>query len=154
MYGVALLAVASLVAAVRSQAADVKGKEEAVGKDLQEFKGTWRMSSKEVDGKKLREEEIKDLVLTHDGSGNCSVRRLEKLIAEATIKLDPTKTPKTIEIAFTEGERKGQTVVGIYELEGDAFRVCIARPGDERPAEFSTSAGSGRTLVLFNRKRK
>jgi uncharacterized protein (TIGR03067 family) len=154
MYSVAVLAIVSLFAGVRSLAADSDAKEEAVEKALQAFKGTWRMSSKEEDGKKFSEEEIKDLILTHDGAGKCSVRRGDKVIAEATVKLDPTKKPKTIEIAFTEGDHKGKTVLGIYEIEGDTFRVCVAPPGDGRPATFSAEAGSGRILNVYKREKK
>ena len=50
MYGVAVLAIVSLFAAVRSQAADGEAKEGAVAKELQAFKGTWRLNSKEEDG--------------------------------------------------------------------------------------------------------
>jgi uncharacterized protein (TIGR03067 family) len=153
-FGVAVLAIVSLFAAVRSQAADGEAKEEAVAKDLQAFKGTWRLSSKEVDGKKFSEEEIKDVIATNNGSATFSVRRGDKVIGEGTVKLDPTTKPKTVEITFTEGEHKGKTVLGIYEIEGDAFRVCVARPGDERPADFSARAGSGCTLVVYQREKK
>ena len=108
----------------------------------------------EQDGKKFSKEETKDMIATIDGSGKVSVGRGDKVINEATVKLDPTKKPKTIDITYTGGERKGQAVLGIYELEGDAFRVCVARPGDERPAEFSTKDGSGRTLVAYQREKK
>jgi uncharacterized protein (TIGR03067 family) len=154
MYSVAVLAIVSLSAGVRSPAADGNANEETVAKELQAFKGTWRMSSKEEDGKKFGEEEIKDVILTNDGSGKSSVRRGDKVIAEATVKLDPTKKPKTIDITFTEGERKGKTALGIYEIESDAFQVCVARPGDERPAEFSAKAGSGHILVVYKRDKK
>ena len=154
MYGVAVLAVVSLFAAVLSQSAAGDAKEEAVAKDLLAFKGTWRMNSKEVDGKKFSEEEIKDIIATTDGSGRVSVRRRDKVIGGGTVKLDPTTKPKTVEITFTEGEHKGKTVLGIYEIEGDAFRVCVARAGDERPTDFSTKAGSGRTLIVYKREKK
>ena len=153
-FGVAVLAIVSLFVGVRSQAADGDANGEAVAKDLQAFKGTWRLSSKEEDGKKFSEEEIKDIIGTGDGLGNFSVRRGDKVIGEATVKLDPTKKPKRIDVSFTEGKHKGQTLLGIYEIEDDAFRVCIARPGDERPTEFSTKAGSGRTLIVYKREKK
>jgi uncharacterized protein (TIGR03067 family) len=154
MYGVTVLAIVSLFAGVRSPAADGNANEEAVAKDLQAFKGTWRLNSKEVDGKKFSEEEIKDVIMSNDGSGRASVRRGDKVLAEATVKLDPTKKPKTIDVTFTEGERKGKTVLGIYEIESDAFRVCVARPGDERPTEFTAKAGSGCTLIVYKREKK
>src|SRR6516162_9209940 len=49
-YGVAVLAIVSLFARVRSPAADGIANEETVAKELQAFKGTWRLSSKEEDG--------------------------------------------------------------------------------------------------------
>jgi uncharacterized protein (TIGR03067 family) len=153
-HGLAVLAIVSLFAGVRSQAADGDAKEEAVAKELQAFKGTWRLSSREVDGKKFSEEEIKDVIGTYDRSGKFSVRRGDKVIVEATAQLDPTKKPKTIDVSFTAGERKGKTVLGIYEIEGDTIRVCNARPGDERPEEFSAKAGSGRTLIVYKREKK
>ena len=154
MFGVAVLAIVSLFAAGRSQAADGGAKEEAVAKDLQAFEGTWRLSSKEEDGKRFGEEEIKDVIGTIDGSGKVSVRRGDKVINEGTVKLDPTTKPKAAEIAFTEGEHKGKTAPAIYEIEGDTFRACCARPGDGRPAEFSAKAGSGRTLIVYKRAKK
>jgi uncharacterized protein (TIGR03067 family) len=154
MYGVAVLAIVSLYAGVRSPAADGSVNEEAVAKELQAFKGTWRLSFKEEDGKKFGEEEIKDVITTNDESGKVSVRRGGKLFNEGTVKLDPTKTPKTIDVTFIGCERKGQMVLGIYEIESDAFRVCVARPGAERPAEFSAKAGSGCTLIVYTREKK
>jgi uncharacterized protein (TIGR03067 family) len=154
MCSVTVLAIISLFAVIRSQAADDEAKEEAVAKELQAFKGTWRMNSKEVDGKKLSEEEIKDVIATIDGSGKASVRCGDKVIGEGTAKLDPAKKPKAIDVSFTEGDRKGTTALGIYEIESDAFRVCIARAGDERPAEFSAKTGSGRTLIVYKREKK
>jgi uncharacterized protein (TIGR03067 family) len=154
MYGVAVLAIVSLFAGVHSPAARGDAKEKAVEKELQAFKGTWRLSSREVDGKKSSKEWIKDVIASSDGLGKFSVRRGDKVIAEATVKVDPTNKPKTIDLTFTAGENKGKTVLGIYEIEGHTFRVCVARPGDERPAAFSAKAGSGRTLVVYQRKKK
>ena len=153
-YGVAVLAIVSLFAGARSQAADGGANEGAVAKDLEAFRGTWRLISKEVDGKKFSDAEIKDVIMTNDGSGRASVRRGDKVLAEGTVKLGPTKSPKTIDVTFTEGERKGQTARGVYEIEGDTFRVCVARAGDERPVELSAKAGSGRTLVVYKREKK
>jgi uncharacterized protein (TIGR03067 family) len=153
-YGGAVLVIFALFAGIRSQAADGEARERAVARDLQLFKGTWRLSAKEEDGKKLSAEEIKDVIGTIDGSGNVSVKRGDKIINEATVKLDPTKQPRMINVTFTAGERKGQRVLGIYEIEDDTFRVCVARPGDERPAEFSARAGSGHILVTYRREKK
>jgi hypothetical protein len=59
---------------------------------------------------------------------------------EATIKLDETKKPKEIDMTITEG---GQTEVhlGIYQLDGDTWKVCKSHPPQERPTELATTEG-------------
>jgi uncharacterized protein (TIGR03067 family) len=37
-------------------------------------------------------------------------------------------------------------VLGVYELDGDEFRICYAPPGKERPKDFSAKAGTGHRL--------
>jgi uncharacterized protein (TIGR03067 family) len=71
---------------------------------------------------------------------------------EATFKLDPSKTPKAIDITYKEGPAAGQTVKGIYKLEGDTLAVCRAlAEKDDRPNEFDAPKGSGRFLFVFKR---
>jgi uncharacterized protein (TIGR03067 family) len=154
-YGLAVLAIVSLIAGVSVRAAGGDAKEVAVTKDLEAFKGSWRLISHEVDGKKFSEEEIKDEIVTHDGLGKFSCRRGDKVLGAGTVKLDPTTKPKTIDVTFTEGEHRGKTGLAIYEIDGDTLRVCCARPGNGgRPADFSAKVGSGRTLIVFKRRNK
>jgi uncharacterized protein (TIGR03067 family) len=153
-YATVVSAIVSLIAGVCAPAMAGDACEEAVAKELQAFKGAWRVISKEVDGKKISEEEIKDVILTSDGSGKFSGRRGDKVFVEATARLDSAKNAKAIDVTYTEGEKKGKTVPGIYEIDGDTVRVCFSRPGDDRPSEFSAKAGSGRTLVVYKREKK
>jgi uncharacterized protein (TIGR03067 family) len=153
-HAVALLVIFSLIAGVTAPDAAGDAKEAAVKKDLQAFKGIWRLISRQVDGKKIGEEEFKDLILNHDGAGRFSVRHGGKVIVEATVTLDPTTKPRAIDVAFTAGENKGMTVLGIYEINGDTFRVCHARSGAEWPTDFSARAGSGHVLISYKREQK
>lgn len=70
-------------------------------------------------------------------------------------KLDPGKTPKTIDLTPPDGSHKGQPVVGIYSLENGRLRLCLnifgADPG-QRPTQFKTQAGDGVCFVTFERK--
>jgi uncharacterized protein (TIGR03067 family) len=69
-----------------------------------------------------------------------------------TFKLDPTKTPKTIDMKIIEGPCEGQTFHGIYTLEGDIFRICRHVDLDmERPKEFTTLPDSGIMIVTWKR---
>lgn len=134
---------------------DVRADEEdAVKRELQALKGTWTLVSREADGKKLGEEELKGVVATRDEEGNVSVRRGDQVLYEANGKIDPTKKPKTVDVTYTAGPNKGQVLLGIYETDGDTHRVCIAQAGGARPTEFSAKAGSGQILVVYKREKK
>jgi uncharacterized protein (TIGR03067 family) len=125
--------------------ASVSGAADQVKKDP---KGTWKVSSLEVDGMTYGDQELKDATLTCDEAGMFSVRHKDKAIIEAIVTLDPKKKPNTIDATLTEGKDKGKTALGIYEIKGDSYRVCLARPGDKRPTEFSAKAGSGQSLIV------
>jgi hypothetical protein len=45
-------------------------------------------------------------------------------------------------------------LLGIYELEGNTWKVCYAMPGKERPKDFSAKEGSGQTLAVWEREKK
>jgi uncharacterized protein (TIGR03067 family) len=64
-----------------------------------------------------------------------------KVIEQATITADPSKEPKTIDLAFTQGDVKGQTVLGIYEVTGDTLRIAMSEPDKLRPTEIVNRDG-------------
>jgi uncharacterized protein (TIGR03067 family) len=70
-----------------------------------------------------------------------------------TFKLDLSKKPKEIDVVFTEGPEKGKTSLGIYELEGDVYKVCIGLTGKKRPTEFISKPGSGHVLEVLKRQK-
>jgi uncharacterized protein (TIGR03067 family) len=70
----------------------------------------------------------------------------------STFQLDPSKSPKEVDFTFTEGPQKGQTVRGIYEVDGATFRICRGlRAEVERPGEFAAPGESGLILVSYKR---
>jgi uncharacterized protein (TIGR03067 family) len=54
-------------------------------------------------------------------------------------------------VTFSEGEEVGQKIKGIYDLEGDRCKVCIALGDQPRPAEFASPPGSGYALEELKR---
>jgi uncharacterized protein (TIGR03067 family) len=140
------------IAAALLLAADAKN-DEAVNKDLKLLEGTWKLASMEVEGTKLPDEQFKDakLVCTGtdftftDGSGTPH---------KGTFKIDPTKKPKTIDITFTDGPNKGETMLGIYEVNADTYTICAKPMTKERPTEFSAKQGSGCVLEVLMKQKK
>jgi uncharacterized protein (TIGR03067 family) len=149
-------AMAFLVAGPGLFAVAGDAEDEAFKKELAALKGTWRPVSVEVDGMKIPEERLKEAFITRDETGKVKGWRGDQLVMEGFVKkIDLTKKPRTIDSEITEGDNKGKTILGIYELDGDTFRVCVALPGtDERPKEFSAKAGSGCALMVYKREKK
>ena len=69
------------------------------------------------------------------------------------IKVDPTKTPKAMDITFEEGPHKGEVAKAIYEVKGDELRICHREAGQDRPTEFASKEAS-ETLVVWKRVKK
>src|SRR5215467_12354540 len=128
-----VVAIASLAAGGNSRGGD----EAENGKDvLKKIQGTWKFVSQEIDGKALPKEEVAKHTITFAGD-KWTVRSEGKVVQAGTHKFDPTKKPAQVDAAVTEGEDKGSTMLGIYELKGDTIKVCFDPKGKERPKEFS-----------------
>jgi hypothetical protein len=59
----------------------------------------------------------------------------------------PGRGPRGAEDTLPDGKK----VRGIYELDGDTLRFCVAPPDKDRPTEFTSRKGSGYTLRVFRR---
>lgn len=127
------------------------GDEDAIKKDRKLMAGTWRVLSIERDGKKTTAEQLEKTRSIINVDGSAMVQREGKTIIKGNFKIDPTKKPKQSEATYTEGELKGKTVLGIYEVDGENMRICYALPGKERPTEFSSKEGSGHVLLTYKR---
>jgi uncharacterized protein (TIGR03067 family) len=122
---------------------------DAVKGDLAPRQGTWKRVAAEVDGKETPAGELKGTTLTIEGD-RYTLKQAGQ-VRTGTLKLDSTKSPKQIDIISAAGPNKGKSLAGIYELQGNTFRYCVAQPGKARPTEFSAKAGSGLGLFVNQR---
>lgn len=132
-------------------AAAGNAKDEAIKKDRQLYQGTWQMVSLTLKGNKAQEEDAKKIRVINQADGTGLLEVDGKVVAKATFIIDPTKKPKTIDLTFTEGDSKGQTLHGIYEVRKDTRKICYAQPGTPRPTEFSSTTENGHILAEFKR---
>src|SRR5262249_53298204 len=100
--------------------------------ELARLKGSWTVIAAEKGSMKIPEEFLKAIKVRFDGDK----LKMEILgeIKEGTFRVDPTKTPATIDMTV-----EGKTSLGIYQLDKDALKLCAAEPGEPRPKEFKAS---------------
>jgi uncharacterized protein (TIGR03067 family) len=123
--------------------------EDAAKAELDRLQGEWQLASMTRDGKEVPAERIQTITRVIKGD---HYRLLQdgKEVFEGVMTLNPTRKPKTIDAKQVGSDR---AALGIYELEGDTQKICLAQPGKDRPAEFSSTEGSGRVLTVWKRKK-
>jgi uncharacterized protein (TIGR03067 family) len=122
-------------------------------KDKAALQGAWKVVTVEERGRSKEDNEGHEVVFKGD---EFTLKRGDQTIIKATIKLDPTKKPKQIDLKITEDFRNkhvGETAEGIYELEKDQLKVCIVEPGSggARPTEFTAPEGTKQVVVTLKR---
>jgi len=130
-----------------------QAREKAIKADRARIHGTWRVVALVVNGDRSKEEDVKKLTVCNGSDGTWILYSEDKEISRGSSTFDPQRSPKTIDFIPTEGEGKGKTHLGIYELAENSRRLCFAPPGKDRPAEFSSSPGSQLILVTLEREK-
>ena len=115
--------------------------------------GTWSPLWSRWENIPTPAEDLRDVTLTLT-EGWCEVRRGEKLIRRGTYSTDPTRSPKTIDVIFTESdvpELIDAPLRGIYEVNAEQLRICYGPEGGDRARSFSTPRGTGQYLGEYRR---
>ena len=126
---------------------------EAAKKDLAQLQGEWSMATGGRDGQTLPDDMLKNSKRVCKGDETTVVVG-GQLLMKAKFTLDPSKKPKSIDYRITGGPNAGKTQLGIYELDGDMVKFCFSTPGKDRPTDFTTKAGDGRTASVWKREKK
>jgi uncharacterized protein (TIGR03067 family) len=124
--------------------------EERREREHQKLSGVWRVTGVEADGKRLPPAEVPSLRLTFKDR-QYTVQLGREKPQGGTYKLDPSKSPKTIDISRTTGPDKGKKQLGIYELIGNSLKICACEQGHERPTNFDTTEKPGYTVLILRR---
>ncbi len=129
----------------------------AAPSDLDRLQGAWRTVSLINDGKVLVGENVPPspgpaTKLVYEGN-RWLIRVGEKTVASGIFKVDATRRPKEIDILDESGMRNDKSKLGIYELDGDTYKYCLAPAGKPRPEEFASPEGSGYSLGVSEREK-
>ena len=68
--------------------------------------------------------------------------------------VDPTTSPRQIDLIFLDGPHKGEKFLGVYKFgPGNTCLFCLADPGAkvERPKTFSFGSNEGRSFIIVER---
>jgi uncharacterized protein (TIGR03067 family) len=139
-----------LVGALALLAAE--GGDDASRKDLAAMQGDWQCLAMTVDGQVVPDDDAQGLFRTVKGD-QYTVSRYDKAIGKGTIKLDATKSPKEVDATPAGPAGKAGPMKGIYEVGPDTLKLCFARPGKDRPKDFTSKAGAGHTLTVWTREK-
>lgn len=121
----------------------------AMNADLKKLQGTWNIVALETDGHAMADAASMGAKIVIDGDRFSSVSM--GAVYKGVVRLDAAQKPKAFDLEFTEGPEKGNTNYGIYELDGDIWKICLNTLGKGRPKKFGTAAGSGLALETLTR---
>jgi uncharacterized protein (TIGR03067 family) len=107
--------------------------------------GRWKVVSVELAGMPVPGLADADLVFAE---GRKVFTLPDGRIEKGTYQLNTAKQPSEID-ATTDGRRG--TEKGIYVVDGDTLKLCLATGAGERPREFATPKGSDQLLIVLRR---
>lgn len=116
--------------------------------EMEKLQGNWNMVSLELDGRKYP-----------PGGARISIHgdRFESLNMGAEyagrLVVDASANPKTLDMHYENGPEAGKISLGIFELEGDTWTLCLGLTGVARPTEFVAAPGTGHALETLRRNR-
>jgi uncharacterized protein (TIGR03067 family) len=114
--------------------------------DKESLQGTWTVVSAEQDGQQLAAAKLallpSKLIVTGDRLTFQSATHAEK----GKYELDEAETPPTIKVRTDR-----ESLHGIYRLDEDLLKLCLAPQSQPQPGQFTTQPGTKQILWVFKR---
>ena len=122
-------------------------------KEFAKLAGSWTLKELTYDGTDHSKLKFKVVFKGNQGKveGDASVTNE---YAGIKFKLDPSTSPKKMDITIAAGSQTDATMQGIYELKDDELRICAKVFGTGRPKEFAAPDGSSSVLLVLKREAK
>jgi uncharacterized protein (TIGR03067 family) len=126
---------------------------DATQKELARLAGVWRFAEVTVNGKRQPDVpfETHRMIILKDGK---YVVVQGERVTHGIVTVDPSRSPRQIDVTITTGRAKGQKFQAIYELDGDTYRFCGSFRSNERPTALGSEPGSGQLFEVFVRDKQ
>jgi uncharacterized protein (TIGR03067 family) len=123
-----------------------------IKRELDKLGGKWIPVAIEVNGEKLPEEFVKEISLVIKGNKITTKGDFPQSdkYGTITVTIDPSAKPKTIDFQPAEGGKEAM-LEGIYEIDGDYWKICLNLTAKERPTKLESKEGSDFVLVTLKR---
>jgi uncharacterized protein (TIGR03067 family) len=117
--------------------------------DLDLLQGSWSVTALKVDGQDLSDTLPANarIVIKRDRFKSTGMGAEY----EGTLKLVIAARLRQIDMKFDKGPEKGNTNLGIYKLDGNTWKMCLATRGTTRPSKFASTPGSGFAVETLTR---
>lgn len=119
--------------------------------DLKELAGEYKVIGLSKGGKDAPKEEL-DAVKGVTIAGDKFTVDLGGDKRVATIKVDGTKKPATLDLTPDDGPKKGEVMPGIFTFEKGLLKIAVTEKGD-RPADFKGSKDGEMVITLEKAKK-
>jgi uncharacterized protein (TIGR03067 family) len=125
--------------------------DEAAARELAGLEGVWRFATVAVNGKEQPAPPFDTNKLIIAKGGRYVIVQGPR-VTHGLIQLDPTASPKHYDVTVTNGRAKGLVTRGVYELDGDTYRICLPLDGKTRPATVRSQPGA--IVFAFRREKR
>jgi uncharacterized protein (TIGR03067 family) len=115
--------------------------------DLKKLQGTWNIVTLEMEGQQYPPGNSKIVI-----QGERFVSLNMGAEYEGTVSVDESQSPRAFDLLFDQGPEAGNRSLGIYELDGDSWKICLGLAGKRRPTKFAAEKGSGHALETLRRE--
>ena len=131
-------------------------KKDPVKEELKKLQGDWKATKVTYNGEALSDDATGKITMKLKGD-TAQVGANKSIKGEYTkvqFKIDPSVTPKSMDVTIIAGGQKGATMEGIYKLEKDRLTICAKVLGMDRPTKFESPAGESIVLIVLEKQKK
>lgn len=115
-------------------------------KEVEKFQGKWVAIALEQEGMEVPAAAVKKANMTLLIKSGKLTFTTPKGTQEGTVRVDPAKKPRTIDFSVTSADGKKETILGIYEWEGETLRIAADK--EKRPTEFKSKKDGPLVMTL------